>query len=56
MVERYTRQTYEKLSALGETLGVEGIKFGETLTGNADGNPEPSPRQREGVETLWFPP
>lgn len=26
-------------------------KFGELLTDNADGNPEPSPEDREGVET-----
>jgi len=31
------------LSALRETEGVELVKFGETLTDNADGNPEPSP-------------
>lgn len=31
------------MSAPLETLGVECVKFGETLTGNADGNPEPSP-------------
>ena len=27
------------------------VKFGETLTGNADGNPEPSLNFKEGVET-----
>jgi len=30
------------LSALEEILGVELVKFGETLTDGADGNPEPS--------------
>ena len=35
------------LSALGETSGAELLKVGETFTGN----PEPSPRQGEGVET-----
>jgi hypothetical protein len=35
------------LSALGETQGAELLKVGETFTGN----PEPSPRQGEGVET-----
>ena len=44
------------LSALGEILGVESLKFGETLTGRADGNPEPSPLKREGVETLQATP
>lgn len=27
----------------GETYGCKGVKFGETLTGQADGNPELSP-------------
>ena len=35
------------LSALGETSGAELLKVGETFTGN----PEPSPRPGEGVET-----
>ena len=35
------------MSALGETPGAELLKVGETFTGN----PEPSPRQGEGVET-----
>jgi predicted nucleic acid-binding Zn ribbon protein len=30
---------------------VKDRKLGEPLTGNADGNPEPSPEEREGVET-----
>jgi hypothetical protein len=29
-------------SALEEILDVESLKFGETLTSNVDGNPEPS--------------
>ena len=31
------------MSAQLETVGVESVKFGETLTDNADGNPELSP-------------
>ena len=34
----------KKLSAQMETSEVESVKFGETLTDNADGNPEPSPK------------
>lgn len=33
----------KKLSAQLETVGVESVKFGETLTDNADGNPELNP-------------
>ena len=40
-----------KLSALSEKREVEFLKFRETLTDNADGNPEPSPKLREGAET-----
>ena len=39
------------LSAPLETVGVELLKVGESLTGQADGNPEPSQRMLEGVET-----
>lgn len=35
------------LCALGETPGAELLKVGKTFTGN----PEPSPRQGEGIET-----
>ena len=42
-----------KLSAQLETTEVEVVKFGETLTVKADGNPEPSLVIEEGVETLW---
>lgn len=41
-----------KSSALSKKREVEYRKFGETLTCNDDGNPEPSPSNREGVETL----
>ncbi|MFW6246982.1 MAG: hypothetical protein ACOC22_02275 [bacterium] len=41
-----------KLSALSEKREVEFLKFRETLTDNADGNPEPSPKLREGAETI----
>ena len=40
-----------KLSALNESRDVEFLKFGETLTDNADGNPELSLRDKESVET-----
>ena len=40
-----------KLSALSEMRDVEYRKFRETLTDNADGNPEPSFRNEEGAET-----
>lgn len=40
-----------KLSALSEMREVEYRKFRETLTDNADGNPEPSSKNREGAET-----
>ena len=39
------------MSALSEKREVEFLKFRETLTDNADGNPEPSPKLREGAET-----
>ena len=44
----------KQLSASEETPGVELLKFGEPLTGEADGNPEPSCAdgvETEGVET-----
>jgi len=41
-----------KLSASSERKKVEYLKFRETLTGNADGNPEPSLISKEGAETL----
>ena len=40
-----------KLSALSEMRDVEYRKFRETLTDNADGNPEPSLNNEEGAET-----
>ena len=40
-----------KLSALSEKRDVECRKFKETLTGNADGNLEPSLTKEEGAET-----
>lgn len=40
-----------KLSALSEMREVEYRKFRETLTDNADGNPEPSLNNKEGAET-----
>lgn len=40
-----------KLSALSEMRDVEYRKFRETLTDNADGNPEPSFKNEEGAET-----
>ena len=39
------------LSALSERRDVECRKFKETLTGNAEGNLEPSLRRKEGAET-----
>lgn len=53
------KQVPSDLRTVAKTLGfgmltnaeVKERKFGETLTGNADGNPEPSPPLREGVET-----
>ncbi len=39
-----TRDLATMLSAFWETLRVELLKFGETLTGEADGNPERSPQ------------
>src|SRR5580700_565983 len=41
------RDSEEKLSAPAETTGAEPLKVGEGLTAN----PEPSPSDREGVET-----
>lgn len=40
---KLTRRVLFNMSALEETLGVERLEFGETLTGNADGNPERRP-------------
>ena len=40
-----------KMSASSERKMVECRKVGETLTDNADGNPEPSCSDTEGVET-----
>lgn len=40
-----------QLSALSEKRDVEYRKFRESLTGNADGNPEPSLSDEEGAET-----
>ena len=40
-----------KLSALSEMRDAEYRKFRETLTDNADGNPEPSLNNEEGAET-----
>ncbi len=39
------------MSALPEKGDVECRKFKETLTGNADGNLEPSLQKEEGAET-----
>ena len=39
------------MSALSERRVVECRKFKEALTGNADGNLEPSLRKEEGAET-----
>mgnify|MGYP001813135120 CR=1 FL=1 len=39
-----TRDLRASLSAPVEMSGVELLKFGETLTGRADGNPERSPK------------
>jgi len=41
----------DKLSARAERSDVECRKFKETLTGQADGNLEPSLRKEEGAET-----
>jgi len=41
-----------KRSSLNERRELNRVKFGETLTVKADGNPEPSSKKREGVETL----
>ncbi len=38
----HSKPSAKYLSASREILGVELLKFGETLTDNADGNPEPS--------------
>lgn len=40
-----------KLSSLNERRELNRVKFGETLTENADGNPEPSSLKRKGRET-----
>lgn len=40
------------MSALSEKREVEFLKFRETLTDNADGNPEPSLKNKEGAETI----
>jgi len=47
----YRAKNIKNLSALLETTDVESLKFGETLSATAAGNPEPSPSQGEGVET-----
>lgn len=44
----YTKLKFEHLG--GDTK-VEPDEIGETLTYNDDGNPEPSPKEGEGVET-----
>jgi hypothetical protein len=41
-----------KKSSLNERRELNRVKFGETLTDKADGNPEPSSNNRKGVETL----
>ena len=40
-----------KLSDYNESYRLESFKVGEALTDNADGNPEPSPCKRKGVES-----
>lgn len=40
----------QNLSATNENWWMTPFKVGETLTDNADGNAEPSPKKREGVE------
>ena len=47
--DSYLARAY--LSALSEKGDVECRKFKETLTGNAEGNLEPSLLQEEGAET-----
>lgn len=42
------RKGLKKLSLQEETPEVDALKFGETLAGNADGNPEPSPDPEKG--------
>tara|TARA_R110002110_G_scaffold184875_2_gene391769 strand:+ start:4558 stop:4974 length:417 start_codon:yes stop_codon:yes gene_type:complete len=46
-----TTDLEDKLSDCDESCRLEPFKFGETLTGNADGNPEPSPIKWKGVES-----
>jgi len=46
-----TRDLRLFLSALSEKRDVECRKFKETLTGNAEGNLEPSLQKEEGAET-----
>ena len=41
-----------KVSSRNERRELNRVKFGEPLTCDGEGNPEPSSRKREGVETL----
>ncbi len=47
VVELVYTTDLKSLSAPVEMPGVELLKFGETLTGHADCNPEPSPALRD---------
>ena len=52
--EDYRAKNIRNLSAWPETANVEPLKFGEALSEEVDGNPEPSPLalgKRKGVET-----
>ena len=42
MTDNYRAKNIRNLSAQLEMTDVEPLKFGEVLTGYADGNPEPS--------------
>jgi hypothetical protein len=42
LTDNYRAKNIRNLSAWSETTNVEPLKFGEALTGHADGNPEPS--------------
>ncbi|MDZ7880284.1 MAG: hypothetical protein U5L45_21590 [Saprospiraceae bacterium] len=42
LTDNYRAKNIRNLSARSETTDVEPLKFGEVLTGQADGNPEPS--------------
>jgi hypothetical protein len=46
------RKGLKKLSLQEETPEVDALKFGETLTANAEGNPEPSPPLAERCRDL----